>query len=651
MSGRPLRALLVEDSPDDAALLVRELERGGYEVTAARVDTADGLRGALRDAEWDILLADYSMPHFRGTDALSMARSAGYDLPFIFVSGTIGEDVAVEAMKGGANDYVIKGNLKRLVPAVARELSDAAVRRERKRIEEERRRVQEALRVSQERHRLLFEHIADTILVFDQSGILRFASASVREMLGLEPEALTSRPFLDLIDPGDAEWVREACDRVIATPAALETLEVRVRHQDESPRIIDCVMRNLLTHPDIGGCVVTCRDITERKRLETEFLQAQKLESVGQLAGGIAHDFNNVLTAILGHAEILLMDPRVAPEQRADVQEIKRAADRAAALTRQLLAISRRQVLDLRLLDLTEIISDLVQMLRRVLGAGVEIETVLAPDLGTVRADASQMEQVLLNLAINARDAMPTGGQLTIRTANVELDATFRVLQPPVVPGPYVRLTVSDTGEGMDAGTQARIFEPFFTTKAAGKGTGLGLAMVFGIVKQSGGYITVESEVGRGTAFHIHLRRVNEPADLPLVFPDLGAPPRGIETVLVVEDDAAVRDLVARTLRGLGYTVLVATRSEEALPWMTERAHPVHLLLADTMLPGMGGKELADRAIAVLPGLPVLFMSGYAAPMLTRNGILAPGVQLLVKPFSPAALAWRVREILDAHGE
>ncbi len=483
--------------------------------------------------------------------------------------------------------------------------------------------------------------------MFDRQGVVRFASASVREILGLEPEDLSPRPFLDLIDPGDAEWVREACDRIIATPDALETMEVRVRHQDGSSRMMDCVMRNLLHHADIGGCVVTCRDITERKRLETEFLRAQKLESVGQLAGGLAHDFNNVLTTITGHAEILLMDAEMSPGHREDLREIMRAADRAAILTRQLHAFSRRQVLDPRPLDLNQVVGDMVKMLRRVLSEGVGVETVLAPDLGTVRADASQMEQVLLNLAINARDAMPNGGRLSIQTANVGLDGSFPVLHPPVIPGSYVQLTVRDTGEGMDAETRARIFEPFFTTKTPGKGTGLGLAMVFGIVKQSGGYITVESEVDRGAAFHIHLPRVNEPADHPQPPPDTGAPLRGSESVLLVEDDAAVRDLVARTLRGLGYTVLVATRAEEALPWLTGRERPVQLLLTDAMLPGINGKELADKATALLPGLPVLFMSGYATPMLAQNGVLTPGVELLAKPFTPAALARRVRELLD----
>jgi two-component system, cell cycle sensor histidine kinase and response regulator CckA len=644
----PLKVLIVEDSPDDAALLVRELEGAGYDVEAERVDTPEALADALEEGGWDVLFADYTIPGFGGKLALEMVRSKGHDFPFIFVSGTMGEDVAVETLKAGANDYVLKGNLKRLVPAVERELRDASVRRERRRVEAERRAAEEALRASEERHGLLFEHIADVILAFDDGGRIRFAGASVREVLGFEPSELTGRPSVGLVHPDDVSLAQEAFDRVTRRDDSLEMLEVRMRHRDGTWRTMEYVMRNLLHHPDIEGVVVTCRDVSERKRLEADIHQAQKLESVGRLAGGIAHDFNNLLTAVLGYADMLLMDPAMTEEHRTDLAGIKEAAERAAALTGQLLAFSRRQVLEMRPLDLNAVIGNVIEMLRRLLGAEVEVQEQLAPELGTVRADVSQLEQVLLNLAVNARDAMPEGGRITIETANVHLDESYPNLSPEAVSGQYVCLTVSDTGMGMDAGTRASVFEPFFTTKPPGKGTGLGLATVYGIVKQSGGHIWVYSEPGHGASFKIYLPRVDEPAEQVEAADPQGPAPQGTETVLVVEDEPAVRNLISRVLGELGYTVVAAGGAEQAFPVLRDHEQAIDLLLTDAVLPGAGGKEIAEQAVSLRPELPVLFMSGYATPVLTSRGILAPGVELLHKPFTPAGLAHKVREVLDA---
>ncbi len=641
-----LRVLLVEDSADDALLLVRELRRGGYEVSSERVDTADGLSAALERGGWDVVFADFTMPNFRGTAALQIVRGRDADLPFIFVSGTIGEDVAVEAMKAGANDYVMKGNLKRLIPAVTRELRESAVRRERHRIEADRRAAEQALRVSEERHRLLFEHIADMIMVLDGDGVIRFASPSTGSILGRAPEEMMGRPSLEFVHPDDAEWTLETRARVSSRAGAIATLEVRVLHRDGSWRVMDAVLRNLLDHPDVRGLVVTSRDVTERKRLEAEFLQAQKLESVGRLAGGIAHDFNNLLTAVMGNADLLLADAALGGEQRGDIEEIMRAAERATALTRQLLAFSRRQVLDLRPMDLNAAVRAVEQMLHRLLGENVELTTQLATPLGVVRADVGQMEQVLLNLAVNGRDAMPSGGRLTIATANVDLPGAPASGEPVISAGRYVTLAVGDTGVGIDPQAQMHIFEPFFTTKGPGEGTGLGLATVYGIVKQSGGHIEVASAPGRGTTFTIYLPRVHEAAEPTTPPPAVGPPGRGTETILVVEDEQAVREVAARGLREHGYTVLTAEHAEEALR-LLEEGQPVDLLLTDAVLPGASGRALARHAMARRPGLPVIYMSGYAHEALARQGILEPGVILIEKPFSAAVLARKVREVLD----
>jgi CheY-like chemotaxis protein len=370
------------------------------------------------------------------------------------------------------------------------------------------------------------------------------------------------------------------------------------------------------------------------------------LEALGRLAGGIAHDFNNLLTAILGTAQILLEDLGPDP-RRADAEEIRDAAQRAAALTNQLLAFSRRQLLQPEVLNCNELIADLQRMLRRLLSEDVELRTALAPDLGAVRADPAQLEQVVMNLAINARDAMPAGGVLTIATSNVELH------EPPtgeafvVRPGAYVKLTVTDTGTGMDDATRARIFEPFFTTKELGQGTGLGLATVYGIVKQSDGYIWVTSQAGRGSTFETYLPRVTEkPKRLERIA--ASGPVRGTETVLLVEDEEAVRALAARVLTSHGYTVLAAGRGDEALALAGSHAGAIHLVVADVVMPGMSGRDVLDRLRARRSDVRVLFVSGYTDEDVVRHGVLEEGAAFLAKPFTPDSLLRKVRDTLDA---
>lgn len=517
-----LRLVLVEDSEDDARLILHELRRGGYNVTARRVETPQALASVLADGEWDLVISDHNLPQFSAPEALSLVQARAPDLPFIIVSGSMGEDRAVAAMRAGASDYLLKGQLTRLAPAVRRELADAEQRRQRARAEETLRRTEHQLR------------------------------------------------------------------------------------------------------------------------------QAQKMEAIGRLAGGIAHDFNNLLTAILGYSELLLQQMPSDAAGRADIDEIKKAGDRAAALTRQLLAFSRQQVLEPRVADFNEIVAGVEKLLRRMIGADVEVVTELDPAIGHVRVDPGQMEQVLMNLAINARDAMPDGGRLCIRTSQRVFTQPYRAYNATMDPGRYLLATASDTGRGMTPDIVKQIFDPFFTTKGEGQGTGLGLSTVYGIVKQSGGYIWVDSEPSRGTVFEIYLRCVDEPLDAV----KLGASPlqsvEGSETILLVDDDAGIRDLVRRALKDGGYHVLTAPDGLEALAVAKAHAGSIHILITDLVMPRMGGAELAAQLSAAHRDLVVLYISGYTDRREWKLEASQVGRAYLQKPFTPSVLMRKVRELLDA---
>ena len=425
--------------------------------------------------------------------------------------------------------------------------------------------------------------------------------------------------------------------------------ETREHAKDGKPRVF---LNNVVGFIEDGHLVRvwgTQRDVTDQRHLEEQFRQAQKMEAVGQLAGGIAHDFNNLLTAILGNTQLLLRDLPPGDSKRSDVEEIRKASERAASLTRQLLAYSRRQMLQPEVLDLNVVVAEMDKLLRRLIGEHIALATVLSPDLGRVRADPNQIEQVLVNLAVNARDAMADsgGGKLTIETANVDLDDEFTQAHLGSKPGAYAMLAVTDTGTGMDATVRAHLFEPFFTTKEVGKGTGLGLATVYGIVKQSDGYISVYSEPGRGSSFKIYLPRL---ASLPRTSPPAvkSGAGRGTETVLVVEDEPAVLALSRRALEAQGYVVLAASDATTALRLVERHGGPIHLLLTDVVMPGMSGRDLADQLAARRPGTRVLYMSGYPGDAVVQHGELPVGSAFLQKPFSPDSLARKVRDVLDA---
>jgi signal transduction histidine kinase/CheY-like chemotaxis protein len=435
-----------------------------------------------------------------------------------------------------------------------------------------------------------------------------------------------------------------------AEPGATRRIELHARRSDGTWRLFEAVARNLLDVPAVHGIVVNSRDITDSRRLEEQFFQAQKLESVGRLAGGVAHDFNNLLIGVLGYADFLEEGIREGKPSLEDLAEIRKAGERARDLTRQLLAVARRQVIRPQVIDVNALVRDSEKLLQRVMGEDVAIDVRLAEELRPVKADPGQLQQVILNLAVNARDAMPRGGRFRVETADVEVDGGRAPPEPGVQPGGWVTLTVSDTGHGMSPETQTHLFEPFFTTKPAGQGTGLGLATVYGIVKQSGGHIGFRSQAGTGTTFRVWLPATAEPVPAPRQPPErpgLQARP-GTGTILVVEDATAVRDLVVRALRGAGYAVLEASNGRQAIEVAEKAPGPIRLLLTDVVMPEMSGRAVAERLASWHPGLRVLYMSGYARDAIAQHGVLEPGTEFLAKPFTPAALLSRVRAVLDA---
>ena len=531
----------------------------------------------------------------------------------------------------------------------------------------ERKKAERASRQSEERYRtfiaqssegvsrLEFRPPVDLTLPEEAQVDAMYASATVAEcndamarMYGFtEASELVGARLADLHDQGDPAN-REQMRSFIRAGYRLADSETRERDREDRPRVF---LNNVVGFVENGHLVRvwgTQRDVSEQRRLEEQFRQSQKMEAVGQLAGGIAHDFNNLLTAILGNTQLLLRDLPPGDIMRGDVEEIRKASERAAALTRQLLAYSRRQMLQPEILDLNLVVGDMDRMLRRLIGEHIALVTVPAPDLGRVRADPSQIEQVLVNLVVNARDAMPEGGRLTIETADVELDETYAQQHLGATPGAYAMLAVTDTGTGMDANVRAHLFEPFFTTKEVGKGTGLGLATVYGIVKQSGGHISVHTELGRGSSFKIYLPRVHPPPRTAAPAPARPAAARGSETVLVVEDDPAVLSLSCRALEAEGYTILCASDGTDALRIVERHGGEIHLLLTDVVMPGMSGRELAEQMAARRVGIRILYMSGYPGDAAVHHGSLVRGNAFLQKPFSPEGLTRKVRETLDA---
>jgi PAS domain S-box-containing protein len=508
----------------------------------------------------------------------------------------------------------------------------------------ERKRAEEALRRSEEQSRTLVDSARDVIFALSPDGLFVALNPAFEKLTGWPREEWMGKPFTEVLHADDVPAARELFAKILRSEPP-PNVQFRFRSR-EGGYLVGEITANIPRQD--GRLLGIVRDVTDRVRLEDQLRQAQKMEAVGRLAGGVAHDFNNLLTAISGYSELLLSDLAPGDPRRADVEEIKKATERAASLTRQLLAFSRRQVLQPRVLDLNVVVAGAEKLLRRLIGEDIRLVTRFEPALGAVRADAGQIEQVVMNLAVNARDAMPGGGTLTVETRNADITVARRTEeQAPMPPGRYVELRVSDTGVGIGAEVKRHIFEPFFTTREKGTGTGLGLATVYGIVKQSGGFIWVDSEPGRGATFTIHLPQVAQGVETA----EPGRPVRtsiaGTETVLLVEDEAAVRTVARESLRIYGYRVLEAPDGEVALRVAADAGAGIDLLLTDVIMPGLSGPALADRLRAERPGIRVLYMSGYTDDALGPHGVLEPGLNYLQKPFTPDVLAQKVRQVLD----
>jgi len=804
---RRLRVLILEDHPSDAELMVCALVRHGFDVEWQRVETETDFVAHL-DPNLDIIVADYYLPQFDAPRALAIAAARLPDVPAVIVSGSIGDDVAVEAMRCGAADYLLKDRLARLGPAVEHALAVRDMLREKKRAEQELHRVNRALRVLGECNRILVRSADEAGLLgaicqaivdiggycnarvglvsaeggmvhvvatagetcgaphglgpIEQAmrrgtparrrcapsacatdgrrcgiaiplkhedvllGALAFCSADP-DPFHVEEVALISELADDLAYGISMVRVREAHREaeaaLRASEAALRQSEARARSLVDNavhgicgstpggevlqvnPAMVSmlgydspaelCALPASAMYRDPGvrltlveryhetgridgvetefvrkdGKPVLVRlsgrtiygddgtierletiveDVTSRRQLEDQLRQSQKIEAIGHLAGGIAHDFNNLLTAILGYSELVLEQMGPDDSARTDIMEIKRAGESAAALTQQLLAFSRKQILQAEIIDLNGVIRSVDKMLCRVIGEDIELVLDLAGDLGPVKADPGQVEQVIMNLAVNARDAMPEGGKVTIRTANAVFDERYVQAHLGAVAGRYAMMEVSDTGCGITREVLARIFEPFFTTKEHGKGTGLGLSTVYGIVKQSGGYLWVSSDPGQGATFQVFLPLTDHESAPASAKKSAPAIQTGKETVLLVDDDDRLRELARRTLQRAGYNVLAANDADRALDMAGRHPGAIHLLLTDVVLPGISGRGLAEQFQHVRPEARILYMSGYTGDAIVRHGIRDARVAFLQKPYTPDVLQRKVREVLDA---
>jgi two-component system cell cycle sensor histidine kinase/response regulator CckA len=635
---QPITVLLVEDNAGDARLIAEVLRQAAPgEFALEQVERLEPAFDRLRRAGVDAVLVDLGLPDSQGLETFQRIHLAAPGTPIVVISGLDDEQRALEAVSLGAQDYIVKGRIEgRLLAQVIR-------------YSIERKRAEKALHASERRALTLFDAVDLIVLGLDSAGQVEYVNPFFLQLTGYTGEEVLGQPWIERFLP--------KAEQAGMRKAFLDLRDRNLHARYQNPIVTKAGEERLVAWYNTvvqdgegrpSGTLSVGEDITEHRRLEEQFRQAQKMEAVGRLAGGVAHDFNNILTAILGYAELLIAELPPESTHLADAAEIRTAAQRAAGLTRQLLAFSRQQVLQPTVLSVNDVVEDVEKLLRRVLGEDVTVRAALEPDVGNIRADAGQLEQVLMNLAVNARDAMGGGGKLTIETANTELSEGYAEAHQPVAAGRYVMLAVTDTGTGISPEIRSRIFEPFFTTKERGKGTGLGLSTVYGIVKQSGGYIWVYSEPGRGTTFKIYLPRVDAPVESPPPARLVAGTPVGTETILLAEDDEQLRKLVRGLLDRMGYQVLAAATAEEALARAAEHSGRIHLLLTDVVMPGAGGHQLAGRLAEVRPETRTLFMSGYTDAAIVDHGILERGLHYLQKPFTPSVLARRLRDVLDA---
>jgi two-component system, cell cycle sensor histidine kinase and response regulator CckA len=633
----PLRLLLVEDSPSDAKLIVETLKKANLPVEAERIEDEASLRAALASESFNVILADWSLPHFSALAALAVVKELSVDLPFIVVSGTIGEEAAVDALRRGAHDFVLKEHMARLAPAIERELREHDVR-------VAHRRALEALRQSEARHRVLFDGspLPKWVFELDTLRFVEVNEAAVRTY-GYSRDEFRSLTLRDIRPPEELP----SLERVLPFGQDAPPTHGVYRHRKKDGTIFEAeVHGQTIRFGERHYRIAVIRDVTEHRRLEEQLRQSQKMEAVGRLAGGIAHDFNNLLSVILTVSELLLEEVGENSALRPDLLDVQRAGMRAADLTRQLLLFSRRQVLERRVIDLNALVVGMEKMMRRLVGEHIELVFAPAPTVGAVLADPGSVEQAIMNLVVNARDAMPQGGRVVLETADVVLEESDVSGQESASPGAHTMISLSDTGCGMTQETMSRMLEPFFTTKAPGTGTGLGLSTVLGIMQEARGAMHVTSAPGKGSRFELFFPHTKA----ALAAASSAAPPRirqGHETVLLVEDDEAVRNVTATILRRDGYRLLVAATGEEAVGLSREHPGPIDLLVTDVVMPGVMGPDLARAIAERRPGIRVLCMTGYTEEELLQEA-LASGFAFLQKPVTREGLLRKVRELLDS---
>ncbi len=650
MTGKTTHILLVEDEEAHAELIRRAFQNQTSRMRLTIAGNLQEARAHLADTTPDLVIADLRLPDGEGSQLLPVDKESS-PYPVVIMTSHGDEQVAVEAIKAGALDYVVKTDLAlAAMPRVAQR----ALREWGYIIQ--RRKTERALRREKERFQVLVEESPLGISIIKTDGRYEYVNPKFIEMFGYTLEDI----------PTGKAWFKKAFpDRAYRKVAISTWIDDLQGSQcgESRPRTFNVMCKDGLEkiiyfRPvtlKSGDQFVICEDITDRKQaeekqtqLEDQLRQAHKMEAVGQLAAGIAHDFNNLLTAINGFAALLQFEMSPDDPHQEFVEKILGSGQRAANLVSQLLAFSRKQIIKPQILSVNTAVADMDKMLRRIIGEHIQMKTILTPDLWYVKVDPSQIEQVIVNLAINARDAMPEGGRLLIETANVTLDDDYVSSHLGAQPGKHVLLAISDTGHGMSDEMKAHIFEPFFTTKEVGKGTGLGLATIFGIVKQSRGNIWVYSEEGVGTTFKVYLPRAAE-TGFPLPHTEVDEEmPSGSETILLVEDDAEVRRLTQRVLQGQGYTLLSAQNGQEAIQLAAQHPAPIGLLLTDVVMPGMSGKALAEKLSLIQPNLKMLFISGYTDNAIAHHRVLDPEVAFLQKPFSPKALSGKVRQVLDS---
>jgi len=646
-AGRPLRVLIAEDRPTDAELMLHELRRAGLEVHARVVDRAAAFRSGLEEDPPDVVLSDHAMPDFSAHEVLELVTESGRtDIPVIVVSGTLGDEDAVAHLRNGAVDFLLKDRLGRLPQAIERALLVKGLERERNEAHEEAIREVAERRRSEAYLQTVLDTARDIIVVLGIDGRIQLGNRQLEVLAGRPLAATIGLHFSELLPVEEHGRLRSIVGSVLAgADAQFETWLIR----PDATRVHLSVSASPLVDGDaVTGIVGTASDITERDQLEQQLRQAQKMEAVGQLAGGVAHDFNNLITAILGHAELVRGELPADGQIVEDVAQITAAANRARTLTSQLLAFSRRQIMRPATIDLNDVVRGLEPMLRRVIEANVDLRLDLK-SRQPIEADAAQIEQVIVNLVVNARDAMADGGTVAIETRDIGIsgDAPPTLRHMPISDGSYVALTIRDAGAGMPEAVLSHAFEPFFTTKPVGQGTGLGLATVYGIVKQSGGFVTIDSTPGVGTSVLILLPAVGNRVERPLrpVADSMPTTIAGSPMVLVVEDEPAVRTLVHRTLEALGCTVVTAPDGPSGVLESSRLEH-LDLLVSDVVMPGANGPSMAGDILRKHPTAAVLYMSGYPASVVTGRGLITASDRIIEKPFTGAELRRAVKAAL-----